>query len=183
MTQVSSVANHKGVENNTGSVQISAEQIAKRVAEMGAEIRAAGHPELHLICVLNGAFMFFADLVRAIEMPCTVDFIQVSSYEGTETTGNITFIKEPQFSIEGRHVILVEDIIDTGITMSYLLPHLKKQNPASLALASLLSKPSRRQREVLIDYLGFEIEDAYVFGYGLDRGQQDRHHPFIGSQQ
>lgn len=165
-----------------GPVYIDADQIASRIKELAAEIRASGVKNPHMVCVLNGAFMFFADLIRSLEMPCTVDFMQVSSYEGTNTSYKVKFLKDLQFPIEDRHVIIVEDIIDTGITMNYLIPLLQERNPATLQLASLISKPSRRIKDVKIDYLGFEIEDAYIFGYGLDREEELRYLPFVTSQ-
>lgn len=139
--------------------------------------------EPHLVCVLNGAFIFMADLVRAIDMPLTMDFLAVSSYgDSQKTSGEVELIKDLRLPIAGRHVIVVEDIVDTGITINYLLRMLEARQPASLKIAALLSKPSRRQVEVPIDYLGFEIEDAFVYGYGLDRSQFDRNLPFITSQ-
>lgn len=168
-----------------GPVQITREQITARLQEIAARIRQdyAGR-EPHLICVLNGAFMFHADLVRAIDMPCTIDFLQASSYgSAKQSSGEVKIVKDLQFPISDRHVILVEDIVDTGITMNYLLHYLEGRGPASLNIAALLSKPSRRKVEVPVDYLGFTIPDAFVFGYGLDRAQYDRNLPFITSQE
>jgi hypoxanthine phosphoribosyltransferase len=168
-----------------GQVQLSAEQIAARVAELGRTITQdyAGEP-LHLICVLNGAFIFMADLVRAIDLPLTMDFISVSSYGSrTETSGEVKLVKDLDQSLKNKHVILVEDIVDTGLTMTYLFNYLKGRGPLSVRVASLLSKPSRRQVEVTIDYLGFEIEDAFVYGYGLDVAHVYRNIPFVTSQE
>ena len=168
-----------------GPVQITKEQITARINEIAAKIRQdyAGR-EPHLICVLNGAFMFHADLVRAIDMPCTIDFLQASSYgSAKQSSGEVKIVKDLQFPISDRHVILVEDIVDTGITMNYLLHYLEGRGPASLNIAALLSKPSRRKVEVPVDYLGFTIPDAFVYGYGLDRAQYDRNLPFITSQE
>ena len=124
-----------------------------------------------------------ADLVRAIDMPISMDFLAVSSYgSAKESSGEVELIKDLRIPISGRHVIVVEDIVDTGITINYLIRLLEARQPASLKIASLLSKPSRRKVPVPIDYLGFEIEDAFVYGYGLDRGQFDRNLPFISSQ-
>ncbi len=135
------------------------------------------------MCVLNGAFIFMADLVRAIDMPVTMDFLAVSSYGNAQkTSGEVELLKDLRMPIAGRQVIIVEDIVDTGITINYLLRMLEARQPASLKIAALLSKPSRRKIEVPIHYLGFEIEDAFVYGYGLDRGQFDRNLPFITSQ-
>ncbi len=136
----------------------------------------------HLICVLNGAFIFMADLVRAIPLPLTMDFIAISSYgNALKSSGEVELIKDLRLPIHGRDVIVVEDIVDTGLTLAYLLDYLEARKPASIRVAALLSKPARRQVEVPIHYLGFEIEDAYVFGYGLDRAQFDRNLPFITS--
>jgi hypoxanthine phosphoribosyltransferase len=167
-----------------GKVQIGEAQIAKRIRELGEQIRLDYQgQEPHLICVLNGAFIFMADLVRAIDMPLTMDFLAVSSYGNSQkTSGEVELIKDLRLPIAGRHVIVVEDIVDTGITINYLLRMLEARQPASLKIAALLSKPSRRQIEVPIHYLGFEIEDAFVYGYGLDRSQFDRNLPFITSQ-
>ena len=170
---------------SNGPVQISPEQLRARIQELARKIRE-DHPEQppHLICVLNGAFMFFTDLVRALDMPCTVDFMQTSSYgSAQQSSGEVKLVKDLQFPIHGRHVIVVDDIIDTGITMNYLLHYLQGRGPASLKVASLLSKPSRRKVEVGVEYLGFTIPDAFVFGYGLDRSQYDRNLPFITSQE
>lgn len=124
-----------------------------------------------------------ADLVRAIDMPLSLDFLAVSSYgNATKSSGEVELLKDLRYPISGRPVIIVEDIVDTGITLNYLIRMLEARQPASLKVASLLSKPSRRKIEVPIDYLGFEIEDAYVYGYGLDRAQLDRNIPFITSQ-
>lgn len=171
-------------QTGSGKVQISAAQIQSRIQELGRQIAQdyAGE-QPHLVCVLNGAFIFMADLVRAIDMPVSMDFLAVSSYGNAEkTSGEVELVKDLRIPIAGRHVIVVEDIVDTGITINYLLKMLEARQPASLKIASLLSKPSRRRVEVPIDYLGFEIEDAYVYGYGLDRAQFDRNIPFITSQ-
>ena len=166
-----------------GEVQLSAARIAARVQELGRTITQdyAGR-DPHLICVLNGAFLFMADLVRSIELPVTVDFLAVSSYgAGTKTTGEVKLVKDLSLPLHDRHVILVEDIVDTGLTMNYLLSYLEGRGPSSLAVAALLSKPSRRKVEVPVEYLGFTIPDAYVYGYGLDRAHFDRNIPFISS--
>lgn len=167
-----------------GKVQLSEAQIAARIRELGEQIKHdyAGQ-EPHLVCVLNGAFIFMADLVRAIDMPITMDFLAVSSYGNAQkSSGEVELLKDLRIPIAGRQVIIVEDIVDTGITINYLLRMLEARQPGSLKIAALLSKPSRRKIEVPIHYLGFEIEDAFVYGYGLDRGQFDRNLPFITSQ-
>lgn len=167
-----------------GQVQISQERIAGRVQELAAEInRDYAGLEPHLICVLNGAFIFAADLARAICLPLTIDFLALSSYGNrTESSGEVELVKDLRFPIFGRHVLVIEDIVDTGITLNYLLGNLSARKPASLEVASLLSKPSRRQISVPVKYIGFEIDDAYVYGYGLDRSQRERNLPFVTSQ-
>ena len=167
-----------------GAVQISEAQIEARIKELGEQIAAdyAGKP-LHLICVLNGAFVFMADLVRAIDLPLTTDFLSVSSYGSrTETSGEVRLVKDLEQSLKNKHVLLVEDIVDTGLTMQYLLGYLRGRGPLSVGVVALLSKPSRRLVEVSVDYLGFEIEDAFVYGYGLDVAHIYRNIPFVTSQ-
>lgn len=169
----------------SGPVQIDREQIQRRIEELGKCIRDdyEGEP-LHLVCVLNGAFIFMADLVRAIDLPLTVDFLSVSSYGSrTESSGEVRLVKDLDRSLKGRHVLLVEDIIDTGLTMEYLRGYLTGRGPLSVKVATLLSKPSRRLVDVEIDYLGFDIEDAFVYGYGLDVAHQYRNIPFVTSDQ
>jgi len=166
-----------------GPIQLGRSEIAARVTELGAAIARdhVGQP-LHLICVLNGAFLFMADLVRAIDLPLTVDFISVSSYGSrTESSGEVRLVKDLDQSLKGKHVVLVEDIVDTGLTMRYLLQYLTGRGPLSVKVAALLSKPSRRIVEVPVDYLGFEIEDAFVYGYGLDVDHLHRNLPFVTS--
>ncbi|MEX2543465.1 MAG: hypoxanthine phosphoribosyltransferase [Trueperaceae bacterium] len=167
----------------SGRVQLDEEQIRTRVKELGERIRCDyQNKPLHLVCVLNGAFIFMADLVRAIDLPLTVDFLSVSSYGSrTESSGEVRLVKDLDLSLKGRNVLLVEDIIDTGLTMQYLRHYLEGRGPLSVGVATLLSKPSRRLVEVEIDYLGFEIEDAFVYGYGLDVAHEYRNVPFITS--
>ena len=167
-----------------GPVQITREQLERRVGELGERIRSDHRDhELHLICVLNGAFMFMADLVRAIDLPLTVDFLSVSSYGSrTESSGEVKLVKDLDQSLKGRHVLLVEDIVDTGLTMQYLLGYLRGRGPLSVEVVTLLSKPTRRVVEVPLDYVGFEIEDAFVYGYGLDVAHRYRNMPFVTSQ-
>lgn len=167
-----------------GKVQLTTAQIASRVQELGQQITQDYQgKELHLICVLNGAFIFMADLVRAIELPLSTDFMSVSSYgSATESSGDVRLIKDLEHSLKDKHVILVEDIVDTGLTMEYLLGYLQGHDPLSVSIASLLSKPSRAKVDIHIDYLGFEIEDAFVYGYGLDIAHLHRNLPFLTSQ-
>lgn len=165
-----------------GSVFLNEEQIQRRVAELAAEIsRDYAGTTPHFIAVLNGAFIFMADLIRRVELPLTLDFMAVASYQGTESSGEVELIKDLSRPIGGRDVIIVEDIVDTGITLEYLLDYMQARKPASLKVAALLSKPARRLRDVPVDYLGFEIDNAYVYGYGLDRDQLDRNLPYITS--
>lgn len=176
---------HKGFFcQGDGKVQLSKAEISSRVQALGQQISHDYQGKtLHLICVLNGAFIFMADLVRAIDLPLSTDFISVSSYgSSTESSGDVRLIKDLEQSLKDKHVILVEDIIDTGLTMEYLLGYLQGHDPLSVKIVSLLSKPSRRRVDVPIDYLGFEIEDDFVYGYGLDVDHLQRNLPFITSQ-
>jgi hypoxanthine phosphoribosyltransferase len=164
---------------------ISAETIAARVGELGAQITAdyrslAETTDVVVIGVLKGSVIFLADLVRHIALPIMCDFMGVSSYGNETSSGVVQITQDLSKSIEGKHVILVEDIVDTGHTVHYLLANLGTRSPASIKLASLLHKPSRQEREVTIDYLGFTIENKFVVGYGLDVAQQYRNLPFIG---
>ena len=142
----------------------------------------AGADTLHLVCVLKGAFVFLADLARALRVPCTLDFLAVSSYAaGTTTTGEVRLLKDLDVALDGRHVVIVEDIVDTGLTLTYLLEILKARGPKTLRTACLLSKPTRRRVNVPVDYVGFEIDDRFVIGYGLDYAEQYRGLPYIGT--
>lgn len=149
---------------------------------MAHEIRADFQGEdLHFIAVLKGAVMFLSDLVRAMEGGITMDFIALSSYgSGTTSSGEVRLIKDLDYGLEGRNVIIVEDIVDTGLTLHYLQEILRARNPKSLRTACLLSKPSRRKIEVKVDHIGFTIEDRFVVGYGLDFSEKYRHLPYIG---
>ena len=160
---------------------VSVEQLATKVRSLGARIRRdyAGR-EVVLVGVLKGAFIFMADLARAIDLPVTCDFLRVSSYRGTESTGSVRFEFDLTQSIEGKHVILVEDIVDTGITAAAVLAQLQAKQPASLALCALMRKPSREKVAVPIDYLGFTIPDQFVVGYGLDYDGRYRNLPYLG---
>ena len=152
-----------------------------RVKEVAAEIRRdAGSDPILLLGVLKGAFMFMADLMRQIDGDVTCDFISVSSYVGTTSSGEVQIRKDVDSPLEGRTVIIVEDIVDTGLTLQYLQGILQKRKPRSLKTACLLSKPSRRKATVPVDYIGFEIEDKFVVGYGLDFNEQYRNLPYIG---
>jgi hypoxanthine phosphoribosyltransferase len=158
-------------------ILLSAEQIQARVSEMGAQIERdypAGDG-IHLVGVLKGGFVFMADLVRAMSPRVTLDFIAVSSYaKSTKSSGEVRMLKDLDSGLEGRHVIIVEDIVDTGLTLTYLQDILRARAPKSLKTACLLSKPSRRKVDVTVDYVGFTIEDRFVVGYGLDYAEQYR---------
>ena len=160
---------------------ISTEQIRDRVRALGREI-ARDHPDgVHLVCVLKGAFVFLADLARAIEADVTLDFIAVSSYGvDTKSSGQVQLLKDLGSGIEGRDVVIVEDIVDTGLTLTYLQDILRARSPRTLRTACLLSKPSRRKTPVNVEYIGFTIEDKFVVGYGLDYAEKYRSLPFIG---
>lgn len=163
---------------------LTAEQIQARVRALAAEIER-GYPSgdaIHLIAVLKGAFMFLSDLVRAMRRPVTMDFIALSSYgTGTSSSGEVRLVKDLDYGIEGRHAIIVEDIVDSGVTLHYLQEILRARAPRSLRSACLLSKPARRRVDVPIEYVGFTIKDRFVVGYGLDHAEQFRHLPYIGA--
>ena len=162
-------------------VMISAEEIRTKVAELGARIAADYRGrDLTVVGVLNGSFIFMGDLVRAIDLPLSCDFLGLSSYgTATVSSGVVAITKDLAGPIEGRHVLVVEDIIDTGLTMAYLHENLGTRRPASVRVCSLLSKPARRQVDTTIDYLGFTIEDRFVVGYGLDYDGKYRNLPYI----
>jgi hypoxanthine phosphoribosyltransferase len=161
-------------------ILLSEEQIQKRVGELALEIRRDFPGDLHVVAVLKGAFIFLSDLVRRIPGPVSLDFMAVSSYaKGTTSSGEVRLLKDLDISLDGRNVIIVEDIVDTGLTLTYLQDILRARNPKSLRTACLLSKPSRRQVDVRVEYVGFTIEDRFVVGYGLDFAEQYRNLPNI----
>lgn len=161
---------------------IVSETIQKRVREMGADItRDYEGKQLVLVPVLKGSFVFAADLARHIDLPVSIDFLAVRSYgDGTESSGVVQITSDLTKPIEGKHVIVIEDIVDTGLTMAYMLENLATRRPASVKLASLLHKPARTRVPVAIDYLGFTIDDVFVVGYGLDYAERYRNLPYIG---
>jgi hypoxanthine phosphoribosyltransferase len=162
------------------NILLKADQIQVRVAEMATEIRTDFPNDLHLVAVLKGAFMFLSDLVRKIEGPVSLDFMAVSSYaSGTTSSGEVKLLKDLDVPIEGRNVVIIEDIVDTGLTLMYLQGILRTRGPRALRTACLLSKPSRRLVDVKVDYVGFTIEDRFVAGYGLDRAEHYRNLPHI----
>ena len=165
----------------TLDVLYSEDDIATRVQAMGREITEANEGrELTVVAVLKGSFLFVADLVRAIDLPVTIDFLGMSSYgESTESSGVVKITQDLSMSITDRHVLIVEDIVDTGLTMRYLLDNLETRRPASVQICTLLHKPANQRCEVPIEYTGFVIEDRFVIGYGLDLAEHFRNLPYI----
>jgi len=162
-------------------VFLSKEKIQSRVQELAEQInREFKDQEVVVVGVLNGSFIFCADLVRALTVPVSVEFVSLSSYEGTESSGEVSFRMDVKQSLVGKNVIIVEDIVDTGLTITFLMKHMKLKNPKSLKLCSLLLKRARLKIDVAIDYLGFDIEDKFVIGYGLDFDGRFRELPYIG---
>lgn len=164
------------------SEYISEEKLDKRIREIAAQISADyAKKEVRLICILKGSVFYTTELAKRMTVPITMDFMSVSSYgAGTESSGEVKIKKDLDESIEGLDVIVVEDIIDSGYTLSKLIPMLKKRNPASIKVTTLLDKPDRREVDFDVDYVGFEIEDKFVVGYGLDYDQSYRDLPYIG---
>ena len=164
------------------AVLIDQEELSARIADLAREIRQDfPSGQLHFVCVLKGAFLFLGDLIRVMEGHVTIDFMACSSYGGgTTSTGEVRLSKDLDSGLEGRDVIIVEDIVDTGLTLHYLQEILLARGPRSLRTACLLSKPSRRKIDVKVDYIGFTIEDRFVVGYGLDYAEQYRNLPYIG---
>ena len=163
------------------NVLINESRIEKRLTEMAKHIdKDYQGKEVVLLGILKGSIVFMVELAKKLKTKVEFEFMEVASYEGLETTGRVKIIKDLRNSIEGKNVIIVEDIIDTGITLSFLTEYLKLKNPKSLKIATLLSKPSRRTKELNVDYIGFSIEDKFVIGYGLDYNQFYRNLPYIG---
>lgn len=163
-------------------VMISETEVAKRIEEMGRQIGEdyAGK-QIHLICILKGGVFFMCELAKRISVPVSMDFMSVGSYgDGTASSGVVRLVKDLDESLEGKDVLVVEDIIDSGRTLYYLLDVLRKRQPNSMKLCTLLDKPDRRVRDVKVDYVGFEIPDEFVVGYGLDYAQKYRNLPYIG---
>jgi hypoxanthine phosphoribosyltransferase len=164
------------------TVLISEKEIKDRIRSLAAEIERDYPPgeEIHLVAVLKGGFMFMADLVRAMGPHVTMDFMAVSSYgKSTKSSGQVRVLKDLDSSLEGRHIIIVEDIVDTGLTLHYLQNILRARAPRTVRTACLLSKPTRRQVDVAVDYVGFTIDDYFVVGYGLDYAEKYRNLPYI----
>jgi len=170
------------LERAVTEVLIEPEALQHRVAELGEEISAdyAGR-DLLLVGVLKGAVFFMADLMRQLAIPCEIDFMAISSYgDSTDSSGVVRILKDLDINIEGRHVLVVEDIIDSGLTLSYLIRNLEAREPASLEICALLTKPERREIDVPVRYVGFEIPNRFVIGYGLDYSELYRNLPYVG---
>jgi hypoxanthine phosphoribosyltransferase len=161
-------------------ILLSEKEIQKRVAELASELRRDFPDSLHLVAVLKGAFIFLSDLVRHMSGEVSLDFMALSSYaKGTTSSGEVRLLKDLDMTLDGKNVIIIEDIVDTGLTLTYLQDILRARNPRNLRTACLLSKPSRRQVDVKVEYIGFTIEDRFVVGYGLDYAEQYRNLPHI----
>jgi hypoxanthine phosphoribosyltransferase len=170
------------LERAVGEILIEPEALRVRVAELGEELSAYYQGrDLLLIGVLKGAVFFMADLMRHLTMPCEVDFMAISSYGAqTDSSGVVRILKDLDINIEGRHVLVVEDIIDSGLTLSYLMRNLESREPASLEVCALLTKPARREIDVPVRWIGFEIPNRFVIGYGLDFAERYRNLPYVG---
>jgi len=164
-------------------VLVEADALQRRVSELGAEISSdyAGR-DLLLVCVLKGAVFFLSDLMRRIDVPCEVDFMAVASYgSSTDSSGVVRILKDLDAAIEGRDVLIVEDIVDSGLTLNYLLRNLRARGPASLEVCALLTKPDRRQVDLTARYVGFEIPNRFAIGYGLDHAERFRNLPYVAA--
>ncbi len=172
-----------GMLADIDKVLISEDQLQARIVELGESLNKTYSDEDRplLVCILKGAFMFLADLTRALSMRHEVDFMETSSYGArTESSGVVRILLDLERSIEGRHVLIVEDIVDSGRTLNYVTRNLETRNPASIRVCTLLDKPSRRVVDVPVDFVGFEVPDEFVIGYGLDFDEEYRNLPFIG---
>ena len=170
------------IKKDIAEILIGAEELQAKIAELGRQISEdyRGRDPL-LICLLRGAVVFLSDLIRAIDIPLEMDFMAISSYgASTESSGVVRLMMDLKSNITGRDVLIVEDIVDTGRTLAYMLENLQTRRPADIKVCALLSKPSRREVQVELDYLGFEIPDKFVVGYGLDYAENYRNLPFIG---
>lgn len=165
----------------TRKLVISEEQLRRRIAELGAEIsRDYAGKDLVMVGVLNGAFIFLADLARAVDVPLEIDFLRVASYgNAASSAGEVRFSKDVDRPMAGKHVLLVEDIVDTGITLAWLEEHCRNHRAASVRVCVLIDKPERRERTIKVDYCGFVVESGFLVGYGLDHAEQHRHYPAI----
>jgi hypoxanthine phosphoribosyltransferase len=174
--------NQTELERGVGAVLIEEDSLRARIAELGDEISDYyDGRDLLLIGVLKGAVFFMADLMRHVTVPCEVDFMAISSYgAATDSSGVVRILKDLDINIEGRHVLVVEDIIDSGLTLSYLIRNLESREPASLEVVALMTKPARRQMDVPVRWIGFEIPNKFVVGYGLDFAERYRNLPYVG---
>ena len=172
-------------EPEIGEILVQADQLKQRVRSLGEEITAEyDGRDLLLVGVLKGAVFFLADLMRHIDLPCEVDFMAVASYgSATDSSGVVRIIKDLDIPIEGRHVLIIEDIVDSGLTLQYLMRNLGARNPASLEVCALLTKPERRKVELPIRFVGFEIPNRFAIGYGLDLGERYRNLPYVAALQ
>lgn len=169
------------MEKDIERVLISQIELEKKVQEIGEQISRDYEGETPIfVGVLKGCFIFMADLMRHVTINCSMDFMAVSSYQGTSSTGAVKINKDLNESIEGRHLILVEDILDSGVTLNYLKNYLSVRKPASIRIATLMDKPARRKADIYADYSCFEVPDAFVVGYGLDYNEKYRNLPYIG---
>ena len=170
------------VHADVGEVLIDQDVLRTRVEELGAEISADYEGrDLLLVGVLKGAIFFISDLMRELAVPCEIDFMAISSYgAGTDSSGVVRILKDLEINISGRDVLVVEDIIDSGLTLSYLVRNLEAREPASLEICALLTKPERREIDVPVRYIGFEIPNRFVIGYGLDFAERYRNLPYVG---
>ena len=170
------------MDNDIKSILFTEQQLKQCVQKIADEInRDYAGKEIYAIGILKGAMIFYSDLVRAIKVPVAFDFMAASSYgKGTSSSGQVKILKDLDFSIEGKHVIIVEDIVDSGLTLSYLLRNMKSRHPASVKLCALLNKPSRREVDVKVDYVGYDVPNEFLVGYGLDYDSRYRNLPYIG---
>jgi hypoxanthine phosphoribosyltransferase len=172
------------MEKQIDEVLFTRDEIQTRVIELAAMIQKdyEGVPELIMIGVLKGANIFLGDLIREIDLPVIIDFMAVTSYgHSTESSGVVRILKDLDMEIEGKHVVIVEDIVDTGLTLKYLTDNLKRRNAASLKICTFLDKPSRRKCDLFVDYVGFEIPDRFIVGYGIDYAEKYRNLPYIAA--
>ncbi|MBI3914081.1 MAG: hypoxanthine phosphoribosyltransferase [Chloroflexi bacterium] len=171
------------LDQDIAKILITREALSRRIVELGETIsREYAGKDLLLVCVLKGGFMFLGDLARAMHIPHALDFMAITSYGGarTESSGVVRILMDLNASIENRHVLIVEDIIDTGRTLAYIIENLRTRNPATLKICTLLNKPARREVNVSVDYVGFDIPNEFVVGYGLDYNELYRNLPFVG---
>lgn len=170
------------MHNDIQEILVTEQQLQQKVQELGAAIsRDYAGKDLLLVAILKGSVVFMADLMRAVTIPCNIDFMVVSSYgKGTNTSGLVKIVKDLDQDLNGKHVLIVEDILDTGVTLSNLVPMLKMRNPASVKICTILDKPSRRKADIEADYCGYQIPDEFAVGYGLDYAENYRNLPYVG---